>query len=168
MSSKSKRLILDKDRIQQSIRRIAYQIYENNISAKRLSIAGIGTQGFELGTRIVEELALIDAKLKVSQFKIEIDKENPNGTAELIAKPSDLKGQSVILVDDVLNSGRTMAYCLIALLEADARQIEIAVLVDRGHRRYPISATFSGLQLSTTLEEHIEVKLGKTPSVYLY
>jgi pyrimidine operon attenuation protein/uracil phosphoribosyltransferase len=168
MSTKSKRLILDRDRIQQSIRRIAYQIYENNIEAKQLSLVGIGSQGYELGTRIAEELHQIDPKLTVGQFKIEIDKENPNGTAELVAKPSELKDKSVILVDDVLNSGRTMSYCLMALLEAEARKIEIAVLIDRGHRRYPIIATFSGLQLSTTLEEHIEVKLDKNPAVYLY
>jgi pyrimidine operon attenuation protein/uracil phosphoribosyltransferase len=168
MSTKTKRLVLDQNRIQHSIRRIAYQIYENNINAKQLSLAGIGEQGLQLGSRIAEELKLIAPKLVVDQFKINIDKDNPNGTAELMAKPSDIKGKSVILVDDVLNSGRTMAYCLVALLEADAHQIEIAVLVDRGHRRYPISAIFSGLQLSTTLEEHIEVKLGKNPAVYLY
>lgn len=168
MSTKNKRLILDKDQIQQTLRRIAYQIYENNIKAKKLAVVGIGDQGFELGARLVKELQLIDEKLSVDHFKVELDKLQPKGTVQLIAKPNALKGKSVVLVDDVLNSGKTMAFSLMVLLEAEAAQIEIAVLVDRGHRHYPVSATFSGLQLSTTLEEHIEVQLGKNPAVYLY
>ena len=168
MSTKNKRLILDKDRIEQTIRRIAYQIYENNIKAKKLAVVGIGDQGYELGARFVSELKIIDPKLNVDHFKVELDKIQPKGTVELIAKPNALKDKSVVLVDDVLNTGKTMAFSLMALLEAEAAQIEIAVLVDRGHRYYPVSATFSGLQLSTTLEEHIEVLLGDSPAVYLY
>jgi pyrimidine operon attenuation protein/uracil phosphoribosyltransferase len=166
--SKTKRLILDKPQIAQIIRRIAYQMYENNMGAKKLAIVGIGEQGYELGGHFVAELALIDPKLKVIPVMVSIDKNQPNGTVQLQAKPNELKGLSVILVDDVLNTGKTMAYSLMALLEAEPAKIEMAVLVDRGHKNYPLSATFSGYQLATTLEEHIEVTLGKNPSVYLY
>lgn len=166
--TKSKRLILDKEQIAQITRRIAYQIYESNLAMKKLVLVGIGAQGFELGGHIAAELALINPKLKVDHFMIALDKSQPNGTVELQAKPSALEGTSVVLVDDVLNTGKTMAYSLMAVLEAEPAKIEMAVLVDRGHKNYPLSATFSGYQLATTLEEHIEVKLGKNPAVYLY
>ncbi len=99
---------------------------------------------------------------------IKLDKENPVGTVKIDADLERLSGIPLIIADDVLNTGRTMTYSLMALLETEVTKVEIAVLVDRGHRKFPVSATFSGYQLSTTLEEQIEVKLDGKPAVYLY
>lgn len=163
-----KKLILDERKIDHIIRRIAYQIHENNMDAKSLVIVGICGQGVELAGRFSDELRRIDDKIKVGQLRIDLDKTNPKETAQLSEDVSTLSGKSVVLVDDVLNTGKILTHGLQVLLAADVKKIETAVLVDRGHPQFPISATFSGYQLSTTLEEHIEVKLGKKPGVYLY
>ena len=166
--SQPKKLILDEDRINQIIRRIAYQIHENNMGAKSLAIVGVCGQGFELAGRFADELRKINDKIKVDLLRIDLDKSEPKDTAQLSEDVSALSGKSVILVDDVLNTGKILTHGLQVLLAADVEKIETAVLVDRGHPQFPISATFSGYQLSTTLEEHVEVKLGKKPGVYLY
>ncbi len=163
-----KKLILDQRSIEQIVRRIAYQIYENNIDERLISMVGIEKQGLELANLIMSELKEIDPKLKVSSYQIKMDKENPKETVRLNSQGGDLEGRVVVLVDDVLNTGKTIAYSLMSLLDEKVSKVEIAVLVDRGHRLYPVSASYSGIQLSTTLEEHIEVKLGKRPVVHLY
>ncbi len=163
-----KKLILDQRSIEQIVRRIAYQIYENNIDEKVISMVGIEKQGLELAELLTAELKEIDPELKVSSYQITIDKENPKETVRLNSTNGDLQHRVVVLVDDVLNTGKTIAYSLMCLLEEKVAKVEIAVLVDRGHRLYPVSASYSGIQLSTTLEEHIEVKLGRKPVVHLY
>ncbi|MCP4459006.1 MAG: phosphoribosyltransferase [Cytophagales bacterium] len=166
--SLTKKLILNEERVKQIIRRIAYQIHENNMGLKNLTMVGICDEGFELAGRIAKELVSINNKTRIKQLRLDLDKKRPHDTINLNEDVKVLAGQSVILVDDVLNTGKTLTYCLMALLTADVTKIETAVLVDRGHPQFPVLATFSGYQLSTTLEDHIEVKLGKKPEVYLY
>ena len=101
-------------------------------------------------------------------FRIDLDKRNPKGTVKIKPDPEDISGKNLVLIDDVLNTGRTIAYSMIVLLDKQLNKIEVATLVDRGHRQFPIMATFYGYSLPTTLEEHIEVTMGKSPAVYLY
>ena len=164
----SKKLILGEERVRQIVRRIAFQIRENNMDSSHLSLVGICNLGFELAGSIIKELRIIDPKLTYEHLRVDLDKKNPRDTVQLDQDMETLSGKSVILVDDVLNTGRTLAYSLLALLSAKIEKLEVVVLVDRGHPQYPVAATFTGYQLSTTLEEHIEVKLGNHPSVYLY
>jgi pyrimidine operon attenuation protein/uracil phosphoribosyltransferase len=164
----NKKLILDQQAIEQIIRRIAHEIYENNIDAKTICLVGIDKQGQELANLISKELSEIDAAATVKSFLIKLDKKNPKDTVELQAESGDLDNAVVVLIDDVLNTGKTIAYSIIPLMDEHVSKIEIAVLVDRGHRTYPVSASYSGIQLATTLEEHIEVKLGKKPTVHLF
>lgn len=166
--SSAKKLILDEERVRQIVRRIAFQIRENNMNSSNLTLVGICDLGFELAGNIIKELSAIDPKLTFEHLRVDLDKTKPRGTVQLDQDVKNLSGKSIILVDDVLNTGRTLAYSLLALLSADLEKIEVAVLVDRGHPQYPVAATFTGYQLSTTLEEHIEVNLGNKPSVYLY
>jgi len=147
---------------------MAYQILENNMGVKDLVLVGVCGQGFELAEKFTEELKIIKASFRVNLIEIKLDKENPRDTIVLNEELNSLAGKSILLVDDVLNTGRILAYSLQALLAIDTLKIETAVLVDRGHPQFPITATYSGYQLSTTLEEHIEVNLGKKPAVYLY
>jgi pyrimidine operon attenuation protein / uracil phosphoribosyltransferase len=166
--SQTKKLILDHSRIAQIIRRMAHQIFESTYGHKEVILVGVGGGGTKLCALLGEELRLIQPKLKVTCQEVLMDKENPLGTTRLNADPTSLKGKPVVLVDDVLNTGRTLAYGLTELLKIDVDRIEIAVLVNRRHTTFPVAATYSGYELSTTLDEHIEVVMGKKPAVYLY
>lgn len=153
-------LILNKKQVSQKIRRISYEIYENNFEEKELVIAGIFDKGFSLAKAIIKELAQI-SPLKTQLVKVSINKISP--LKEEISLDCDLKtlkNGSVILVDDVLNTGRTMSFSLKAFLGAEIRKMEAAVLVDRSHKSFPIDARYKGYELSTTINEHVEVRLG--------
>ena len=166
--SEKRRKILDSNRINDILIRMAHQVFESNFGAKELIFVGIGTKGFELAKRIAEHLLAIDSSMSVELIKMNIDKAQPIGTIKLKPIPAELEGKDVIIVDDVLNTGKTLAYAMMPFLEQSVKKIEVIILVDRGHRLFPVSATFSGYSLPTTLEEHIEVRLGKSPAVFLY
>ncbi|MEI6507635.1 MAG: phosphoribosyltransferase family protein [Bacteroidota bacterium] len=160
--------ILDNSQVQQVLKRIAYQIYENNFREKELIIAGIDGNGYIVAGMIEEQLKLI-CKLKITRIKTSIDKKNPS---EKTMKLSDLglklEGKNILVVDDVLNTGKTMAYALLPFLKGNAKQIHTAVLVDRDHKNFPVRADFIGISLSTTLQDHVDVVIDKkTISVYL-
>jgi pyrimidine operon attenuation protein/uracil phosphoribosyltransferase len=98
-------------------------------------------------------------------FEIIVNKEEPwKDPIELSIPDSDLKNAYILLVDDVLNSGKTMQYSLIKFLERATKSIKTVALVDRTHRRYPIKADFVGLSLSTTLKERVEVEMNESNS----
>jgi pyrimidine operon attenuation protein/uracil phosphoribosyltransferase len=164
----TKTLILNANQIQQKIDRIAYQIYENNFEEKEIIIAGISPKGFILAERLAENLKEI-AKVKITLVEITVNKENPlQDEVKLSVKPKEFAGKVVILVDDVLNSGKTLIYGLAPFLHAHVKRITTAVLVDRNHNRYPIKADFVGLSLATTLQEHISVELLKKGKEAVY
>ena len=165
--SEQKTLILDKEGIQQKTTRIAYEILENNYDEKELIVIGIQLNGFVFANKLFERLKEI-GEIPVSLHAIEIDKDNPVAT-----KPkydfnlSDISMKVVILVDDVGNTGRTLGYALRLLLMSSPKKIQIAVLVDRKHKSFPICADYVGLSLSTTLKEHVSVELSDNPAAYL-
>jgi pyrimidine operon attenuation protein/uracil phosphoribosyltransferase len=164
----TKTLILNSKQIGQKINRIAYEIYENNYDEKEIVIAGIAKNGFVFAGRIADVLQKISS-IKVQLIEIKLDKENPF-TSDVKLKLSDkeLKNKVIILVDDVLNSGKTLIFGAKLFLNAPVKRLTTAVLVDRGHNRYPIKADVVGLSLSTTLQEHITVELKKgKETVYL-
>lgn len=150
-------LLLNSRQIQQRIDRLAFQIYEDNFDQQEVILAGIAKSGYLVAVRMQEALQKISA-LKVSLIQIEVDKENP---VNIVLTPAltreSLKDQIVIVVDDVLNSGKTLMYSLRPFLDADMRKIRTVLLVDRDHKRYPVEADFVGITLSTTLQEHIRV-----------
>lgn len=151
--------LLNKTQIDQRINRIAYQIYEDNFEEQQIIIAGIASSGYTLAQRIkgvFENLCNIKAEL----IEIKIDKQNPAAQQlRLSMTDEQLKNKVIILVDDVLNSGRTLTYAMLPFLRADAKKIRTVLLVDRDHKRYPIIADFVGFTLSTTLKEHVTVEL---------
>lgn len=163
----SKNQILNKETTLQKIRRIAYEIYENNHEEKELVVAGIAENGYVLAEMIAAELRLI-SKINISLITVNLDKLSPTqGNIEL--KPAiQLSGKTIILVDDVLNSGRTLAYSLKPFINTEIKRLQIAVLVDRDNKTFPISANYNGYSLSTTLQEHVSVVLsGEEFGVYL-
>lgn len=164
----SKTLILNSKQIEQKINRIAYEIYENNYDEKEIIIAGISDNGYILAKRIAGVLEKI-SPIKHKMIDIKINKENPIAAEIQIALSNkDLKNKVIILIDDVLNSGKTLIFGAKPFLSASVKRLTTVVLVDRGHNRYPIKADFVGLSLSTTLQEHITVELKKgKEAVYL-
>lgn len=165
---KPKTLLLNSRQIQQRINRLAFQVYEDNFEQQDLIIAGIAKSGFIVAERLQEALTKI-CPIKTELIEIEVDKENPTRVEmEPAISKQALKDKVVIVVDDVLNSGKTLIYSLRPFLDADMRKIRTVLLVDRDHKRYPVEADYVGITLSTTLQEHIRV--GFTPgkeAVYL-
>ena len=162
-----KRKILDKAQLDQKVNRLAWEIYEKNYNEKELIIAGIESRGIDLALRISDAINNI-SDINVVTSKISIDKRNPlSSEVKISLNPSDYKGKVIILVDDVLNSGRTLMYASKELLLVSLSKLSIAVLVHRNHSSYPIHADFVGLSLSTTLQDHVNVVFGKHEGVYL-
>ena len=160
--------VLTAKQIDQRIDRIAYQIYENNYQEKSIVVAGISGRGSDLATMICQKLEAI-SPIEIISTTIKVDKRNPVDSDPLMEiKNEDLKGTVIILVDDVLNSGKTLIYGVKRFLRVPLKRLRTVVLVDRDHKRYPIKADYVGLSLSTTLQEHITVILsGKQKGVYL-
>lgn len=160
--------ILTKQQIQHKISRIAYEIYENNYLEKKIYIAGIPS-GYELAKLLVRELKKI-SPFEISLLKIEFSQEKlSDGSIKVDCDPQELRGNVLILVDDVLHTGKTFLHSLRPFLDVDVKKIETVVLVNRSHKLFPISSDYTGYELSTTLNDHIEVvlKSGKF-GVYLY
>lgn len=165
---KEKKLILDKTQIVQKIRRIAYEIYEQNYDQPGLVIAGIDNMGYKLSEIILEEIKKI-SKLPCHLVRIDIDKEASSQPQVQFSHIPKLKDLVVIIVDDVLNSGRTLIYALDPFLKADVAKIQTAVLVNRSHNKFPIAVDYKGYELGTTIQDHIEVQLTEEDySAFLY
>ena len=162
-----KTLVLNKQQLQQKIDRLAWQIYEQNYKEKEIIIAGIANRGVLIAKKIAKKLTEISA-IKVKLANIKIDKDNPfYKDIEVDISEKEYKNKVLILVDDVLNSGKTLIYGAKYFLSVPLKKLSTIVLVDRNHNRFPIKADFVGLSLSTTLKEHISVELEKNAGVYL-
>ncbi len=164
---KGSNLILNAHQISQRINRIAYQIYEDNFNEKEIIIIGIRSNGYVLAQKIAESLGKI-CKIKITLAELIIDKTNHmKEEASISIDTADVKGKSVVLIDDVLNSGKTLIYSMKTLLDIDIKKLRTALMVDRDHKRYPVNANFVGMTLSTTMQEHVTVEFGKQARVYL-
>ena len=154
-------LILDEGQIDQKIRRIAYQIYENNFEEKKLFIAGIQGPGCVLAEMIKAQLEEI-SDLEIEILEIEIDKTHPSqNDINIDADLTRLKNKVILLVDDVQHTGKTFAYSMRPFLNIKVKKIEVAVVVNRAHTSFPVAPTYTGYELSTTLSDHIRVNLDK-------
>lgn len=167
MSAQERTLILDHLQIEQRIIRMAWQIYENHHNESEIIIAGIAKRGYMVAKRVSVLLAKI-TDLKITLAELHLDKDNPiDNPIQLSLDVDDYSGKTVVLVDDVLNSGKTLIYGAKHFLTTPLKALDILVLVDRGHNRFPIQATYVGLKLSTTLQEHVSVEFGENDAVYL-
>jgi len=152
--------ILKEDQILQKIKRMAYEIYERNTKEQKLIVVGVFKQGYHLAELLIAELSEI-SPIKTELVRMEIDKQDPiNSPIKLDIEEEHLRDAAVVLVDDVLNTGKTMTYCLKPFMSKNIKKLEIAVLVNRSHKQFPISANYQGYELATTINEHIEVVLG--------
>jgi len=160
--------ILSHQKIQHKIRRIAYQIYEANVEEKVIVIAGIEGGGLKFAKKIQNVLRNItDADILLC--KVSMNKSNPLESEVKTSIPvEEYKNKSVVLVDDVLNSGTTLIYGVHHFLRTPLKQLKTAVLVNRNHKKYPVKADYKGISLSTSLQEHVHVQFqAKNDMVYL-
>ena len=159
--------ILDKEQIQEKIKRISYEIYEENFDDKSILICGIEKNGSIIAKRIIKELESI-CDIKIEFMSINLNKRKPLNNVEIKSSKNNIKNKSIILIDDVSNTGKTLIYVIKELIKFEPKKINTAVLVNRDHTLFPIKINFVGLSLSTSIKSHIEVKLdNKDVGAYL-
>lgn len=163
----SKQTILNHQEITHKIRRIAYQIYESNVNEKQVILAGIDTKGYILAQKLKADLDKI-SDLESILCRVVLDKKEPLKPITTSMSSDDYANKSIVLIDDVLNSGTTLIYGVKHFLDVPLKQFKTAVLVNRNHKKFPVKADFKGISLSTSLHEHVEVILsGDTFEAFL-
>ena len=150
-----KKQVLDFEKISRICGRLAYQILENNINEDENLLVGIKEKGYEIAKIIEQKLKDITSS-KVHLKSITIDKKNPNQISEFDINFNQMP-KSVYLVDDVLNTGKTLMFVVNSLLKYDFNLIKTLVLIDRNHKRYPIKVDFKGISLSTNLDDTVKL-----------
>jgi pyrimidine operon attenuation protein/uracil phosphoribosyltransferase len=157
--------ILDAARIERKLLRMAWQIWEHNSQYKSITLVGIADNGIHIAQKLAEHLKAVST-LNVTTLSLELDKKNPRESEVKLSGP--INDKSIVLVDDVANSGRTLLYALKPLMEVQPEKILISVLVDRKHKSFPVAPDIIGQKVATTLQEHIMVTIeGNTMAAYL-
>lgn len=152
-------IILNHNQVVQKIKRIAFEIYEHNFNQEEVVFAGIVGTGYRIAELLEKEFNKI-ADINTKVIKVTIDKEAPLQTfIELDCGLEELEKKAIVVVDDVLNTGKTLAYSLKPFLNTRVSKLQVAILVDRNHRIFPVSPDFIGYELSTTENERIHVEL---------
>tara|TARA_B100000029_G_scaffold386478_1_gene382322 strand:- start:638 stop:1144 length:507 start_codon:yes stop_codon:yes gene_type:complete len=157
MKLEERNIILNDTQIRSKLKRISYQIIESNIKNSRVVIAGIESNGYKIAKeliRIINSISDIDVLL----CKVIIDKKNPRNSVKTSLKESEYSNTSIVLVDDVLNSGSTLIYGVKHFLNVELIQFKTAVLVNRNHKKFPVKADFKGISLSTSMQNHVVVE----------
>jgi pyrimidine operon attenuation protein/uracil phosphoribosyltransferase len=159
--------ILNATQVAQKIDRIAFEIFENHHLEEQFIVVGVSGNGQVLAGMIANKLRDISKK-DVRLVELRVDKKDPlSSSAFVTIEKEDAEDRVVIVVDDVLNSGKTLIYGIRHLLQVRFKALRTAVLVDRDHKRFPVKADFVGLVLSTTLQEHVTVEFDGEMGVYL-
>ena len=167
--STQKLLILNQQQIQQKIDRIAYEILEDNFDEAEIIIAGMRPRGGNIAVRlkkILDEIAPFKSRL----VTLDVDRNSTSLSAKLDFDVNDCHDKVVILVDDVLNSGKALAYGFGVFMNAPLKKLRTVVLVDRNHKSFPINTDYAGIALSTIIKQHVDVVLdkeGEEDAVYL-
>lgn len=153
-----KKEILSNLQIKQKTLRIAYEIAEECFEEKNITLVGIVPKGQVFASLLAKDIQKILPNLTIKLETLTIHKELPlEHPIELSCSPDELKNQYVILIDDVINSGKTTFYGLKPFMQIPLKKLKTAVLVDRKHKAFPVSSDYVGLSLNTTLREHISV-----------
>ncbi len=159
-------LVLNAQQIEQKLCRMAWEVLEKNHQESHIVIAGISPQGSILAQRLSKYLSDISS-IMIEIIDVKLDKVNPLSSPVLVSAHRELNDKVVVLVDDVLKSGKTLMYGAQYFLNQPIKKLMTAILIDRNYKTYPIKADVVGLSLATTLQEHVTVDLGKKEAVYL-
>ena len=161
-----KKYVLTKEVVEKKLRRMAFEILENNIDEKEVILAGIRESGSVVARMIQKMLAEISS-IKTELITITLDKKKPDDVG--LSKTIDFNDKVIIVIDDVCNSGKTLLYALKPFIERHPRKIQTLVLVERTHTSFPVRPDYVGLSIATTIQEHIfvEVKGEEITGAYL-
>ncbi|HMK17432.1 MAG TPA: phosphoribosyltransferase family protein [Chitinophagaceae bacterium] len=161
-----KKYILSKEVVEKKLRRMAFEILENNIDEKEIILAGIRESGSVVAKVIQEMLGEISV-IKTELITITLDKNEP--TKVSLSKTFEFNGKVIVVIDDVSNSGKTLLYALKPFIDSHPKKIQTLVLVERTHTSFPVRPDYVGLSIATTLQEHIfvEVKGEEVVGAYL-
>ena len=151
-----KKYILSKEVAEKKLRRMAYEILENNIDEKEIILAGIRESG-SVVARVVQQMLSEISGIKTQLITITLDKKEPNEVS--LSKQIDFNEKVIVVVDDVCNSGKTLLYALKPFIEFHPKKIQTLVLVERTHTSFPVRPDYVGLSLATTIQEHIFVEV---------
>lgn len=163
---KNKKQILDSDGVRRALIRIAHEILESNKGTEDLVLIGIRTGGAHLAARLQAEIGAIERSqiplgvVDITLYRDDLSELGPQAKIRETKIPFDITGKKVVLVDDVLYTGRTIRAALDALIDFGRPQsIQVAVLADRGHRELPIKADYVGKNIPTSQSETVQVCL---------
>ncbi len=161
------KVIIDKETIKRTIKRISYEIIEKNRDLNEIVIVGIKTRGVNLAQRIVENIHSFEGiKVQSGDLDIYAYRDDIENEVEVTLPNLDVVGKTVILVDDVLYTGRTIRAAMDAIMDIGrASRIQLAVLVDRGHRELPITANYVGKNIPTSSKEKVKVLFDEVDGV---
>lgn len=161
-----KKYILDKETAVLKLKRLAFEIVERNYDEQQLFFAGIKENGATVAKILAKEVMNI-SNIHVELVEITLDKKYP--TEIFLNREIGFNNQSILLIDDVANSGKTMLYGLKPFLNYQPKKIQTLALVERTHKIFPVQPDYVGLSVATTLEEHIylEIEGGEVTGAYL-
>ncbi|HET6766231.1 MAG TPA: phosphoribosyltransferase family protein [Chitinophagaceae bacterium] len=161
-----KKYILSGEVVEKKLRRMAYEILENNIDEKDIILAGIRESG-SVVARVIQKMLGEISSIKTELITITLDKKQPADVS--LSKSFDFNEKVIIVIDDVSNSGKTLLYALKPFLAFHPKKIQILVLVERTHTSFPVRPDYVGLSIATTIQEHIfvEVKGEEVTGAYL-
>ncbi len=169
---RQKAKVMDTQAIARAVVRIAHEILERNRGTANLAVVGIRTRGDVLARRLaaamerIEGVAVPVGVLDITLYRDDLDRRAERPTVARTEVPFDVAGRTVVLVDDVLYTGRTVRAALDALMDLGRpAAIQLAVLVDRGHRELPIRPDYVGKNLPTSSRERVTVRLVETDGV---
>lgn len=162
-----KNIILNSTDISNKIRRIAFEIIENNIDEKKIFMIGLLPNGKYISEEI-NKIIRLNTDINTEIIFFEMDKKELS--FKKIHKDFNfkiLKDQVVIFIDDVMNTGTTLIYAINQILPFKPKEIQIGVLIERNFNNFPVLPNYKGLQLSTSKNEHVKVEIGKSPKVII-
>lgn len=152
-----KSLILDKEALKQKITRLAYEIVEDHFDEEEIYLVGILTGGYQFAALLKAAIQVVKP-IQVTLASLKINKATPLRAKIILSENiADFDGKAVILVDDVVNSGRTIFYSFKDFMEITPKTLKVAALVDRKYKKFPVHCDYVGTSLNTTIKEHIEV-----------
>lgn len=157
--------VLNHYQISQKITRLSYEILENNLDENEIILAGINNNGFRFAQLLLESLSKISDKTFVLS-RIKLNPAKPlDFPIETDLTSASINNKSIIVVDDVANTGRTIFYAFRVYMNALPKKIEVAVLVDRKHKMFPVKVDYVGLSLATTIQENIIAALQQSDAL---
>jgi pyrimidine operon attenuation protein/uracil phosphoribosyltransferase len=160
--------ILNERQIKQKIKRLAFEILEENYEERQIILAGINNNGVHFSKLLQKELKKI-TDIELVMTTIKLNPADPLSSKIQIDYPlPKLHKKVIIIVDDVANTGRTIFYAIKPLLDALPKKIEAAVLIDRKHKSFPVRVDYVGLSLATTLKEDIDVRIRSANEMSVY